>query len=50
MIFTLLYIVACLASETIHFRLGYLIGALLLDLILDYPCVKIIYRDKEEKP
>ena len=49
MIFTLIYILACLFSDSIHFKLIYLIGAIILDLIFDYPTVKIIYRNKGEE-
>jgi len=44
MIFTLIYILACIFSDNISFHISYLIGALLLDLLIGYPTITIIFK------
>jgi hypothetical protein len=49
MIFTLVYILACILLQDIHLDLVYLAGAIILDLVLvDYPVV-VIYKKNKRK-
>ena len=48
MIFSLIYIVACLFSDEVSFDIWYMFGAILLDLLIGYPTFRITLKRGEK--
>jgi len=48
MIFSLIYIIACLFSDEVSFNIWYMLGAILLDLLIGYPTFRITFKNGEK--